>query len=121
VLGVPDAHDLDRLSRGVTIDGRRTQPAQLEVVSGRDATHARIRITIREGRNRQVRNMFDAVGHPVDRLKRVAIGSLKDSRLKAGQWRDLTPEEVASLKRSVGRESAVPPGNAAKKKRGGRP
>ncbi len=45
--------------------------------------------------------MFDAVGHPVDRLKRVAIGSLRDSRLKPGHWRDLTPEEVAGLKRST--------------------
>jgi 23S rRNA pseudouridine2605 synthase len=106
VLGIPDAHDLERLSRGVTIDGRRTQPAQLDLVSGRDEKHSRVRITIREGRNRQVRNMFDAVGHPVDRLRRIAIGSLKDTRLKAGQWRDLTPDEVASLKRSASRESA---------------
>ncbi len=101
VLGIPDAHDLERLSRGVTIEGRRTQPAQLEVLSGKDERHARVRITIREGRNRQVRNMFDAVGHPVDRLKRVAIGSLRDARLKPGHWRDLTVSEVAALRRTA--------------------
>ncbi len=101
VLGVPDAHDLQRLSRGVTIEGRRTQPANIEFVSTPDGNHARLRITIREGRNRQVRNMFDAVGHPVDRLKRVAIGSLSDGRLKPGHWRELTSNEVSVLKRST--------------------
>lgn len=106
VLGVPDARDLERLARGVTVDGRRTQPATLELVSGRDEGHARVRITIREGRNRQVRNMFEAVGHPVDRLRRVAIGSLKDTRLKPGQWRDLTAVEVAALRRAA----TTPPG-----------
>ena len=109
VLGVPDAHDIERLSRGVTIDGRRTQPAQLDLLPGKDDNHARLRITIREGRNRQVRNMFDAIGHPVDRLRRVAIGSLRDSRLKAGHWRDLTSAEVASLQRSAARGADTPP------------
>jgi 23S rRNA pseudouridine2605 synthase len=117
VLGVPDAHDLERLSRGVTIDGRRTQPAHLEVLTGRDDAHARVRITIREGRNRQVRNMFDAVGHPVDRLKRVAIGTLKDTRLKPGHWRDLTPEEVAALKRHTTGEAPAKPRRPAPTKR----
>lgn len=102
VLGVPDAHDIERLSRGVTIDGRRTEAAQVQLVpSGRDAQHATLRITIHEGRNRQVRRMFDAVGHPVDSLRRVAIGPLRDTRLKPGQWRDLSDSEVAALKRAA--------------------
>jgi 16S rRNA U516 pseudouridylate synthase RsuA-like enzyme len=66
----------------------------------RDATGATLRITLREGRNRQVRNMCDAIGHPVDHLKRVAIGPLRDPRLKTGYWRDLTPEEVARLQKA---------------------
>ena len=55
-------------------------------------------VTIREGRNRQVRNMCEAIGHPVDHLKRVAIGPIRDSKLKPGAWRDLTDEEVRRLR-----------------------
>jgi len=102
VLGVPDAHDLDRLGRGIVIDGRRTESADVKLLPhGRDANESTIAITIREGRNRQVRNMCDAIGHPVTHLKRVAIGPLKDSRLKLGQWRELTAAEVAHLRKSA--------------------
>jgi pseudouridine synthase len=99
VLGIPDAHDIQRLSRGVVIDGRRTEPAQIELLPGqRDDQHATLRITIHEGRNRQVRNMCEAIGHPVDRLRRVAIGPIRDQRLKPGHWRDLTAEEILRLR-----------------------
>lgn len=101
VLGVPDDHDVDRLSRGITIEGRRTQPADVQLMPGRHEGHAKLRITIREGRNRQVRNMLEAIGHPVDQLTRVAIGPVHDTRLKPGQWRELLPREVTALKRSV--------------------
>jgi 23S rRNA pseudouridine2605 synthase len=106
VLGSPDAHDVERLARGVTIDGRRTQPAEVEVVpSNRPGRQSTMRITVREGRNRQVRKMFEAIGHPVDELRRVAIGPLRDSRLKSGYWRDLTGDEVALLKKIASRIS----------------
>jgi pseudouridine synthase len=96
VLGVPDAHDVKRLARGVVIDGRRTQPALVGVLhTGSD--DATLEITVREGRNRQVRNMFDAIGHPVTSLRRVAIGPLRDVRLRPGQWRDLSAKEVKLL------------------------
>jgi 23S rRNA pseudouridine2605 synthase len=57
-----------------------------------------LRITIREGRNRQVRRMCEAVGHPVRSLKRTRIGPIADRRLQPGQWRELTPQEVEKLK-----------------------
>jgi 23S rRNA pseudouridine2605 synthase len=57
-----------------------------------------LRLTIREGRNRQVRRMCEAVGHPVQHLKRTKFGGLGDRRLKPGDWRELKPEEVAALK-----------------------
>lgn len=123
VLGIPDSHDIARLSRGVTIDGRRTQPATIELVGALDDSHARLRITIAEGRNRQVRNMFDMVGHPVDRLKRVAIGALRDGRLKTGHWRDLTASEVALLRRSAtgGAPHARPPQERGRRVNAGKP
>lgn len=97
VLGVPDAHDLDRLARGVTVDGQRMTASQVRLLPGHQDRHATLQITIREGKNRQVRNMLDAIGHPVDHLKRVAIGPIRDARLKPGRWRDLTDAEVRAL------------------------
>jgi len=102
VLGVPDTHDLDRLARGVILDGRRTSPAQVEPLP-EWRTHgdtSMLRITIREGRTRQVRRMCDAIGHPVRTLRRVRIGPIADRRLRPGAYRELTAEEVGKLKRS---------------------
>lgn len=96
LLGTPDARDLERLRRGIVLDGRRTGPAEVRVLKA-----GLLVITIREGRNRQVRKMCEAIGHPVERLRRVAIGPLRDSRLKPGQWRELTDQEVRTLKRLV--------------------
>ena len=102
VLGIPDAHDLQRLARGIVIEGRRTAPAHVELMPGRrDDAHGTLRITLHEGRNRQVRNMCEAIGHPVDRLRRVAIGPIRDDRLKVGQWRELRTEEVDRLRNAV--------------------
>ena len=100
VLGVPDERDLDRLRRGVTIDGQRTLPAEvqvLRVIESRDGSQAVLELTLREGRNRQVRYMCDAIGHPVDRLRRTRIGTISDRGLRPGQIRDLTPTEIALL------------------------
>jgi 23S rRNA pseudouridine2605 synthase len=110
VLGVPDAHDLDRLVRGIVIEGRRTEAADVKRLPiGRGADEARLAITIREGRNRQVRKMCEAIGHPVTHLKRVAIGPLTDSKLKPGQWRELTDEEVARLRKAAAGEASESP------------
>jgi pseudouridine synthase len=101
VLGLPDAHDLQRLSRGMVIDGARTNPADVKVL-GEKSGHAVLRVTIREGRNRQVRKMCEAIGHPVTHLKRVSIGPLSDARLKPGAWRDLTVSELRALQKAAG-------------------
>ena len=60
-----------------------------------------LKLTIHEGRNRQVRRMCDAVGHPVVRLVRTRIGPLRDTELTPGEWRELTQDEVRSLERAV--------------------
>src|SRR5215813_11967219 len=96
VLGEPDAHDMSRLSKGVTIDGRRTEPAKVVSLGP-----SHLRITVHEGRNRQVRKMCEAIGHPVNELRRVAIGPIRDARLKLGQWRELRAEEIESLRRTI--------------------
>jgi len=104
VRGVPDAGALARLARGVTIEGRRTKPAEVALVralSGRD--QALVSVVVREGRNRQVRRMCEAIGHPVVRLKRVRIGPLADATLAPGEVRELAPREVATLRRAVER------------------
>jgi pseudouridine synthase len=99
VLGVPDDRDLRRLSRGIVIDGRRTAPARVALrPPRRGAAESTIEVTIREGRNRQVRRMCDAIGHPVTHLRRIAIGPVRDDRLRPGQWRDLTADEVRRLR-----------------------
>jgi 23S rRNA pseudouridine2605 synthase len=103
VLGIPDAHDLDRLRRGITIDGRRTGPAQVELLTERrtEGQTSVLRVTIHEGRTRQVRKMADAIGHPVRTLKRTRIGPLADKNLRLGSYRELTAEEVRRLKKSA--------------------
>jgi 16S rRNA uridine-516 pseudouridylate synthase and related pseudouridylate synthases len=102
VLGIPDAHDVDRLQRGMTIDGQRVRAAEVTLLPAkRDATGATLVITLREGRNRQVRNMCDAIGHPVSHLRRVAIGPIRDSKLKIGFWRDLGEDEVERLRKAA--------------------
>jgi 23S rRNA pseudouridine2605 synthase len=104
VLGVPDDHDLERLRRGIVLEGRRTQPARVAVLHegrGRRSGQSLLSITIREGRNRQVRRMGDAIGHPVMDLERVRIGPISDRTLKVGQFRELKASELQRLKRVI--------------------
>ena len=104
VRGVPDRHTLDRLASGVPLDGRRTSPADvriqkvIETAAGGDALLA---IVLHEGRNRQVRRMCEAVGHPVVKLRRVRIGPITDDHIRPGEFRELSEKEVAALKRAV--------------------
>jgi 23S rRNA pseudouridine2605 synthase len=100
VMGAPDARALEKLKKGVYIEGGRTSPAHVHVgttVKGARPTTL-LTITIREGRNRQIRKMCSAVGLPVRDLRRIRMGPITLGRLKPGQWRDLTPGEVKRLK-----------------------
>jgi 23S rRNA pseudouridine2605 synthase len=99
VKGMPDDEAIERLRRGIALDGRRTLPADVSLLNKRRGVgDGVVAITIREGRNRQVRRMLEAVGHPVKKLLRVGIGPLSDRGLKPGVWRELTDGEVAKLK-----------------------
>jgi 23S rRNA pseudouridine2605 synthase len=100
VAGVPDQEARERLERGIPLDGRRTAPAAVVLLNRRPNDREGILlITIREGRNRQVRRMLEAVGHPVRKLRRTRIGPISDRHLRPGEWRDLLPKEVAALRR----------------------
>ena len=86
------------LSKGVLLDDGMTAPAQVEWVDFDDANNASIiDVTIHEGRNRQVRRMFDAVGHPVLALTRMQIGPIKLKGIAPGKWRRLRLAEVQAL------------------------
>lgn len=97
VKGCPNVHDIDKLRRGIDIGGFITSPAKVHFISSNDQ-NALFRIIIREGKNRQIRRMFDAIGHPVLYLKRVRIGNIKLGNLKSGEWRYLTGKEIRILK-----------------------
>jgi len=103
VLGVPDEHEIERIANGVVIDGRRTAPADVRVAKVIESPSGRVEtllsIVIHEGRNRQVRKMCESIGHPVARLRRVSIGPIADERLRPGDFRELSPEEVAALRK----------------------
>ena len=101
----PDISDdqLVALSEGVVIDGRKTLPANV-VVKSKETGRVVLLITIKEGRNRQIRKMCEAVGLEVARLRRVSIGPLKLGRLPPGKWRELTADELRAMRNAIGKE-----------------
>jgi 23S rRNA pseudouridine2605 synthase len=96
VAGVPSRAILRRLREGVTLEDGPTAPARVRLVQSR-AENAALEIVVHEGRNRLVRRMFEAVGHPVRRLVRTRVGPISDQRLAPGDWRPLRPREVRAL------------------------
>ena len=97
VEGTPSRRAVRRLREGIELDDGPTAPAKATLAGA-----SVIRITIHEGRNRQVRRMCEAIGHPVTRLVRTRIGPLSDRKLKPGDWRELTVDEVRALERAAG-------------------
>jgi 23S rRNA pseudouridine2605 synthase len=96
VDGMPKPGAIRRLREGVDLEDGRTAKAKVAVLGDR-----LLRITIHEGRNRQVRRMCEAVGHPVLRLVRTRIGPLVDRTLAPGEWRALAQDEVRALERAT--------------------
>jgi 23S rRNA pseudouridine2605 synthase len=99
VKGVPAESALERLRRGIVLDdGVRTAPAEIKRIDESE-TNSWFEITLHEGRNQQIRRMFDAIGHSVVKLRRVRIGFLSDEHLAPKHWRFLAPAEVARFTR----------------------
>ncbi len=99
VKGVPDEAELDKLRVGIKLEDGVTQPAAVRLLEGSllDDT-SRIEVTIYEGRNRQVRRMFEALGYPVKNLKRTKFATLALDGLRRGEYRDLDGDEIWRLK-----------------------
>ena len=131
VRGVPQDRLIEKLERGITIDGKRTLPCEIARMktTGRtdDEGNSWFEVRLREGRTQQIRKMFQAVGHPVSKLRRVAIGPISDPKLTPGVWRELTKNEVKQLatlkepkavkpRRTAQRPAARKKTTAAKKK-----
>lgn len=90
---VPNPRDVEKLRKGVVIDGKITQPAKLDWIKDNI-----IEISISEGRNRQVRKMFESVGYEVLALKRISMGNISLGNIPLGRWRHLIPAEIKYLK-----------------------
>jgi pseudouridine synthase len=102
---MPDEKAIERLRRGVTLDdGVRTAPAKIRRL-GETENNAWFEILLHEGKNQQIRRMFDLIGHSVIKLRRSRIGFLRDDELKTGQWRKLTANEVSRLMKKRSRKS----------------
>ncbi len=100
VAGKPQQNNLDILKKGILLEGRMTSPAGIEVVKQFNKSTL-IRITIHEGRKRQVRKMFAAIGHPVNSLKRTAYGRLSLNNLPQGSYRRLNKEDLKNIFKNI--------------------
>ena len=97
LFGIPSEQDILKFRRGIIIDGKKTEPATLEILK-KEKKYTTVRIIIQEGRNRQVRKMCQAIKHPVAQLKRIGTGTLFLKDLKKGSYRYLTQKEISYLK-----------------------
>jgi 23S rRNA pseudouridine2605 synthase len=120
VKGAPREEEITRLRRGVVIEGRRTAPARIRPVRRTPVKGAKgestggntwYEVELAEGRSRQIREMFFRIGHPVQKLRRIAIGPLQDTALPVGALRELTAAEVRTLRKLTADEKprAEPP------------
>lgn len=102
----PDISDeqLVHLSEGIEIDGKKTLPATV-IVKEKQQGRVVLLITIKEGRNRQIRRMCEAVGLEVARLRRISVGPLRLGMLKPGAWRELTADELRAIRTAIGKET----------------
>ncbi len=109
IKGKPPENSIARLRRGVTLQDEertiRTAPAEITLLDESD-TNTWFEIVLHEGRNQQIRRMFDSINHSVVKLRRVAIGTLDDKGLKVGAWRTLHPAEVKRLMRPASTQGA---------------
>ena len=101
VKGIPPDNAIERVRRGIRLDdGERAAPVEITKLD-ETRTNAWFQVVLHEGRNQQIRRMFDAIGHSVIKLARVRIGPLRNEKLKPGEWRFLTLPEVRRFRRAA--------------------
>ena len=91
-----EERDMDRLRRGIFLDNERLAPCEITLI--KSGPKPWYEVTLHQGRNQQIRRMFQVMGSPVDKLRRVKIGALEDNKLHPGEWRFLTENEVQEFK-----------------------
>ena len=96
VKGIPSSDRINSLKRGIMLEGKKTWPADISLIKQKERS-ALFKITIHEGRKRQVRKMFEAIGHPIINLKRTAYGQLKLGSLQSGSYRFLDTKELKKI------------------------
>ncbi len=101
VSGQPAERDIVRLRRGTYVENERLGPCEIKLLKGGE--NPWYEVTLHQGRNQQIRRMFQFIGHPVEKLRRVRIGFLADDKLHPGQWRALSEHEVSQFKREFKR------------------
>ncbi len=100
IKGTPESSDLRRLERGIILDDKKTAPARIKLLSS-SSRESFLRVEIHEGRKREIRRLFDVIGHRVMDLQRMKFGSLSLGKLRKGKWRYLTRDEISRLKSQV--------------------
>lgn len=100
VKGEPDSPKISKLQKGIFLDGRKTAPAKVSLLEG-NPKRSLLKIEMYEGRKREIRRMFEYIGHRVLVLKRISFAGLKLERLRSGKWRFLRSEEIKRLKELV--------------------
>ncbi|MGG4453093.1 pseudouridine synthase [Brevibacillus porteri] len=109
VKGIPSQDEVRKLATGIRLEDGMTSPGQSKLLKTEsNCQRALVELTIHEGRNRQVRRMCEAIGHPVLTLERIRLGFLTLDGLKPGEFRKLTQEEVESLKRGLVQKKRSP-------------
>lgn len=118
VKGDPSQEMLDRLRRGILLEGRRTLPVTIRKIPSRETRHTWLKVEMTEGRKNQLREMFFRIEHPVIKLKRLAMGPVSLGALSPGESRPLARDEVEALKAAAGLSGAVGAGDAQARKGG---
>jgi len=109
IKGILSAEKINKLrSRGAVIDGRRITPAQIRTIKKIRQSNSWIRVIIFEGKKHILRKLFKYSGHPVEKLKRTAIGTIQLKKLPSGHWRELTAEEITSFNNKFDYEGKEP-------------
>ena len=98
VEGEPSEHQILELEKGIVIDNYELEEMKIQRLSG-NQEETTYHVTLYEGRNRQIRKIFDSIGHPVVHLKRIQIGEITAPELETGEYRPLTAEEIEYLKK----------------------